>query len=152
MVIILIALSGVLAYDAFTSYMNPYLTVSQVMENSAAYGNEEEIRVIGTVANGSVMYEDGFMVFNLTDEESVIKVNYTGTSRPQGFQPGGQVVIIGERVSMNTIRGFDILVKCPSKYEGEGNSLLANPVFLAAILLGAGAIISTVVSMVLKRK
>ncbi|NIQ07184.1 MAG: cytochrome c maturation protein CcmE, partial [Candidatus Korarchaeota archaeon] len=122
MVIILIALSGVLAYDAFTSYMNPYLTVSQVMENSAAYGNEEEIRVIGTVANGSVMYEDGFMVFNLTDEESVIKVNYTGTSRPQGFQPGGQVVIIGERVSMNTIRGFDILVKCPSKYEGEGNS------------------------------
>lgn len=149
----MIGLSGALAYDAFTSYMNPYLTVSQVVENSAAHNNREEIRVIGTVANGSVTYENGLMVFNLTDEESVIKVNYTGTPRPpQGFQPGGQVVIIGKLVSQKTIEGFDMLVKCPSKYEGQGESLLANPFFLAATLLGVGAIVGTIVSMAWKRK
>lgn len=133
--------------------MNPYLAVSQVVENSATYYNKEEIQVIGTVANGSVTYENTFMVFNLIDEESLIKVNYTGTPRPpQGFQPGGQVVVIGKLISQGIIEGFDMLVKCPSKYEGEGKSLLADPIFLAAILLGSGAIVGTVVSMAWKRK
>ncbi len=133
--------------------MNPYLTVSQVVENSATYDNRAEIQVLGNVANGSVKYEDAFMVFNLIDEESVITVNYTGTPRPpQNFQPGGQVVVVGKLVSPSTIEGRDMLVKCPSKYEGEGKSLLTDPIFLAAILLGSGAIVATVVSMAWKRK
>jgi len=133
--------------------MNPYLAVSQVVENSAAYYNKEKIQVIGTVANESVTYENTFMVFNLIDEESLINVNYTGTPRPpQGFQPGGQVVVIGKLVSPGTIEGYDMLVKCPSKYEGEGKSLLTDPIFLAAILLGSGAIVGTVVSIGWKRK
>ncbi|MFQ5999935.1 MAG: cytochrome c maturation protein CcmE [Candidatus Bathyarchaeia archaeon] len=152
-VIVLIVLSGALAYDAFSSYVSPYLTVSQVVENSAAYYNKEEIQVIGTVANGSVTYGNTFMVFNLTDEEFAIKVNYTGTPRPpQGFQPGGQVVVIGKLVSPSTIEGYDMLVKCPSKYEGGEKSLLTDPVFLVAILLGSVAIVGTVVSIAWKRK
>lgn len=123
------------------------------MENGDTYYNKEEIQIIGTVANGSVTYKNTFMVFNLIDEESVIKVNYTGTPRPpQGFQPGGQVVVIGKLVSPGTVEGYDMLVKCPSKYEGEGKSLLADPIFLTAILLGSGAIVGTVVSMAWKRK
>ncbi len=133
--------------------MNPYLAVSQVVENSTTYYNKERIQVIGIVANESVTYENTFMVFNLTDEESVIKVNYTGSPRPpQGFQLGGQVVVIGKLISQDTIVGYDMLVKCPSKYEGGGESLLTDPIFLAAILLGSGAIVGTVVSIVWKRK
>ncbi len=91
------------------------------------------------------------MVFNLIDEESAIKVNYTG-SPPDNFQEAEQVVVIGKLVSRGTIEGYDMLVKCPSKYEGEGKSLLGDPMFMAAILLGTGAIVGTVVSMTLKRK
>lgn len=131
--------------------MNPYLAVSAVVENSATYYNKERIQVIGTVANGSVTHENTFIVFNLIDEESVIKVNYTGTP-PQGFQPGGQVVVIGKLISPDTMVGYDMLVKCPSKYEEGGESLLTDPIFLAAILLGSGAIVGTVVSIAWKRK
>lgn len=133
--------------------MNPYLGVSQVVENSAAYYNKEKIQVIGTVANGSVTYENTFMVFNLIEKESVIKVNYTGTPRPpQGFQEGNEVVVIGKLVSLDTLEGHDMLVKCPSKYEGGGESLLTDPTFLTALLLGSGAIVGMVVSIAWKRK
>jgi len=146
----LIVLSGALAYDAFSSYISPYLTVSQVVRNSETYLNGN-IKVLGTVANGSVTYENTSMVFNLVDEESTVKVNYTG-SPPPNFQEGTQVVVIGKLVSPDTIEGYDMLVKCPSKYEGGGKSLLADPIFLAAILLGSGAIVGTVLSVAWKRK
>jgi len=146
----LIVLSGALAYDAFSSYISPYLTVSQVVRNSASYLNED-IKVLGTVANGSVTYENTSMVFNLVDEESTVKVNYTG-SPPQNFQEGTKVVVIGKLISPGTIEGYNMLVKCPSKYEGGGKSLLSDPIFLAAILLGSGTIVGTVVSMAWKRK
>jgi cytochrome c-type biogenesis protein CcmE len=147
----LIVVSGALAYDAFTSYMNPYLTVSQVVENSATYYSKEEIQVIGTVANGSVRYENTSMVFNLVDEKSVLKVNYEG-SPPQNFQEGKQVVVIGKLLSTGVLEAHEMLVKCPSKYGGGGESLLTDPIFLIAILLGFGAIVGTVVSMAWKRK
>jgi len=107
--------------------------------------------VLGTVANGSVTYENTSMVFNLVDEESAVKVNYTG-SPPQNFQEGEQVVVIGKLISQNTLEASQMLVKCPSKYEGGGKSLLADPIFLTAILLGSGAIVGMVVSMAWKRK
>ncbi len=149
----LIVLSGALAYDAFTSYISPYLTVSQVVENSATYHNKEEIQVIGTVVNGSTRWKENGSLqgFDLTDEEYIINVTYT-RSLPPGFNDAEQVVVIGKLVSPGTIEGYDMLVKCPSKYEGEGKSLLADPVFLAAILLGSGAIVGTVLSIVWKRE
>lgn len=129
--------------------MSPYLTVSQVVRNSATY-LDENIQVLGTVAKGSVTYKNTSIVFSLVDEESVIKVNYTG-SLPQNFQEGEEVVVIGKLTSQNTVEASQMLVKCPSKYEGGGKSLFADPVFLAAILLGFGAIAGTVMSMARKR-
>ncbi len=148
--IVLIVLSGALAYDAFSSYISPYLTVSQVVRNSATHLNED-IQVLGTVANGSVTYQNASMVFNLVDEESMIKVNYAG-SPPQNFREDTQVVVIGKLISPDTVEASQMLVKCPSKYEGEGRSLLADPIFLAAILLGSGAVVGTVVSIAWKKK
>jgi cytochrome c-type biogenesis protein CcmE len=121
-----------------------------VVKNTATYLNQD-IQVLGTVANGSVTYKNTSMIFNLTDEESAITVNYTG-SPPQNFQEGKQVVVIGRLTSPNTLEASQMLVKCPSKYVGEGKSLFADPIFLAAILLGSGAIIGTAVSTAWKRK
>ncbi len=148
----MIVISGALAYDAFTSYMKPYMTVSQVVQNSSEY-REEKIQIIGIVANGSVTYENATIVFNLTDEESAIKINFVG-SPPQNFQEGVQVVVIGSLVSSNTLEADEMLVKCPSKYEGEGegDSLLTNPIFLIAVFLGVGAIAGMVASLALKKK
>lgn len=146
----MIVLSVALAYDAFTSYMSPYLTVSQVVGNTAIY-LDEDIQVLGIVANGSITYENTSIAFDLIEEESLIEVTYA-RSLPQNFQEGIQVVVIGKLISPNTIEGYNMLVRCPSKYEGEGESLLADPIFLIALLLGSGAIIGIVVSTVWKQK
>jgi len=124
--------------------------VSQVVNNSATYLNKD-IQVLGTIANGSVTYKNTSIVFNLTDEETIIKVNYIG-SPPQNFQEGTQVVVIGELISPNTLEAPQMLVKCPSKYEGGEKSLLTDPVFLTAVLLGFAAIIYIVVSIALKKE
>lgn len=126
------------------------MTVSEVVDNSSTYLNKD-IQVLGTVANGSVTYKNTSIVFNLTDEETIIKVNYTGNP-PQNFQEGTQIVVIGELVSPNTLKAAEMLVKCPSKYEGGEKSLLTDPLFLTAVLLGFAAIIYIVVSIALKKE
>ena len=146
----MVALSCLLAYDAFTSYISPYLTVTQISRNSANYLNQD-IQVLGIITNGSVAFENNLIIFNLHDEESNIEVKYSG-SPPQNLQEGGEVVVIGTLSSPNTIEALEMLIKCPSKYEGEEESLLSDPVFMAAILLGSGTLVATVLSVGLQRK
>ena len=117
-VITLLVLSAALAYDAFNSYVNPYLTISQVLENSETYLNRE-LQIIGTVVNGSTqMGADGTLFFNISDGEKMIKIVFRGDP-PQYFKEGEQVVVIGKVLSSKTMMGSKILVKCPSKYEEE---------------------------------
>lgn len=149
-ILALIILSGILAYDAFNSYINPYLTASQLIRNSSAYLNKN-IQVIGTIVNGSTSWrEDGTLLFNLTDGESTIRITYKG-SLPQNFKEGEQAVVIGKLISLNIMEASQILVKCPSKYEGGKGSLLTEPVFIIAVLLGSVAIIYSILSIVLKK-
>lgn len=145
----LIVISGALAYDAFTSYLNPYLTVTQVAQNSDIY-LDEEIQVLGIIGNGTVQYSDSALTFDLADEENTIKVIHAG--RPDNFQEGIQAVVIGRLNHDSVLVASEILLRCPSKYGGEGPSLLADPIFLGAILIGSGAIIGMTVAMAWKRK
>lgn len=147
---VFIVVSIVIAYDASTSYINPYLSVSDVVENSTAHVNEE-VQVLGNVVNGSLdRTEDGSFIFNLTDGQKMIKVTYNG-NLPQGFNEDQQAVVIGNIVSPYHLNASKMLVQCPSKYEGEEASLLTDPVFLIAVVLGCGAIIYFVAFMLLKK-
>lgn len=146
----LIVVSIILAYDAFTSYINPYLSVSEICTKSASY-IDKKVQVLGTAVNGSSGWtEDGSFIFNLTDGQYTIRVTYGG-NLPQGFNEGQQVVAIGNLVSANNLDASEMLIKCPSKYEGGEASLLADPVFLIAITLGSAALIYYVASTLLKR-
>ena len=147
---ILAILSIVLAYDAFTSYVNPYLTVSQIVENGAAYVNKE-VQVLGLVANGSVGWNGSASIsFNLTDLKSELAVLYQGPP-PQNFNEGQQVVVIGRLVSLYHMDSSQMLVKCPSKYEGQQNSLLTDPIFVIAMVLGGIGLAYFVATTVLKK-
>ncbi len=146
----LVVVSIVLAYDALTSYISPYLSVSDVAEYDAAYINKD-VQVLGVVVNGSSDWaEDGSFLFNITDGQYGIKVTYIGTS-PQNFKEGQQVVVIGQLISPNHLIASEMLVKCPSKYEGEEQSLLGNPVFFVAMLIGSAALVYYIGSIVLKK-
>ena len=114
-VIVLVALSAIFAYDAFTSYINPYLTVSQVAGNDRYIG--KEVQILDTVATGSLnLREDGSLLFDLTDGQATIAVTYTGIP-PQGLKEGQKIVVIGMLTSPSHVNATQLLVKCPSKYE-----------------------------------
>ncbi len=114
-VVALVVVSAILAYDAFTSYINPYLTVSQVTENGK-YINKE-VQILATVANGSLdIKEDGSLLFDITDGQTTIAVTYSGI-QPQGFKEGQKIVVIGKLTSSYHVNATQLLVKCPSKYE-----------------------------------
>ena len=114
-VVVLIVLSGVLAYDAFTSYINPYLTVSAVAGNDD-YA-DKEVQILATVANGSTQWgEDGSMLFDITDGQATLTVTYSGT-KPQGYKEGQKIVVLGMRTTPDHVNATQLLVKCPSKYE-----------------------------------
>lgn len=116
-VLALVVISAILAYDAFTSYINPYLTVSQVAGEDTYVNNE--VQILATVANGSVQWgDDGSLLFDITDGQATITVTYSG-SQPQGFKAGQKVVAIGELTSPHHMNATQLLVKCPSKYEQE---------------------------------
>jgi cytochrome c-type biogenesis protein CcmE len=112
---VLVTLSAIFAYDAFTSYINPYLTVSQVAGNENYIG--KEVQILDTVANGSLnLREDGSLLFDLTDGKATIAVTYSGI-QPQGFKEGQKIVAIGKLTSLYHLNATQLLVKCPSKYE-----------------------------------
>ncbi|MCW3141231.1 MAG: cytochrome c maturation protein CcmE [Methanophagales archaeon] len=114
-VIVLVALSAIFAYDAFTSYINPYLTVSQVAGNDRYIG--KEVQILDTVATGSLnLREDGSLLFDLTDGQATIAVTYSGIP-PQGLKEGQKIVVIGMLTSPSHVNATQLLVKCPSKYE-----------------------------------
>jgi cytochrome c-type biogenesis protein CcmE len=114
-VVALIVLSGILAYDTFTSYINPYLTVSEVAGNDDY--TDKDVQILATVADGSTQWrEDGSMLFDITDGQATLSVTYSG-SQPQGFKEGQKVVVIGTRTAPYHVNATQLLVKCASKYE-----------------------------------
>jgi len=149
---VLLVLSGVFAYNALQTYVDPYYTVSQIVDNSDAYLNKQ-VQVMGTVVNGSTTQGgDGSLRFSLTDGESTVNVIYRGDAVPN-FVEGQQSVAVGKLVSPQTIQASQILAKCPSKYESQDQTtLFQTPIFPIALLLGSVAIGFSVVSVTLSKR
>lgn len=147
---ILAIISIALAYDAFTSYIDPYLSVSEIVKNSSAYANKD-VQVLGKVVNGSSDWADsGSFLFNLTDGQYTIRVTYS-QSVPQNFMENQDVVVIGKLLSPYNLNASEMLVKCPSRYEGGETSMLSDPVFIAAIVLASATLIYYVVFVLLRK-
>lgn len=142
-VIILLALSVGLAYDSVSNYVNPYVSVSDVLANAEQYQGKS-MQMIGEIIPESLQRSDeGSIGFLLTDGESEIEVHYTGA--PQNLEQGNEVVIIGSLSDTGVIEASTLLVKCPSKYEGEDQQGTSH-VFLAGMAvaaLGVGYLVFT---------
>jgi cytochrome c-type biogenesis protein CcmE len=148
-IILLLAVSAGLAYDSISNYMNPYIPVSDIAANQARYEGRS-LQVIGSVEPGSLIRsDDGSISFTLIDEsgnsEEGVKVTYRGVPPQNLEQEGNQVVVLGSLGNEGEIESTQLLVKCPSKYEGEEQQGYSH-VFLAAIgvaLLGVGYLVIT---------
>lgn len=129
---VLLLFSVGLAFDSVSNYINPYLSVTQVALNLDKYSGKS-IQVMGIVELGSFIRGDGGMIrFTLTDGMESLPVQFKGAA-PQNFDEGKDVVAVGSLTGEASLDAAKILVKCPSKYEGENPPQQNNHIFLAAM-------------------
>lgn len=117
--------AGYLLYSSMGSSMVYYYTVDEVLSGESDFSGRG-VRVSGRVQEGSVsLSSDGKgLVFNALSEKSgsLMKVSYNGMV-PDLFKEGSEVVVEGVwDSSKKEFAAAVLLAKCPSKYEGRGDS------------------------------
>lgn len=85
----------------------------------------KEFHVVGTLDESQAVVYDPMVDPNLTeffmvDENGATKKVKLFKSKPQDFEKSETIVLIGKAVG-DEFHANEILMKCPSKYEGEGN-------------------------------
>lgn len=112
-VIAAVALGGVLV--AFSSSASPYVTIPQ-----AKTAQGDRLHVAGQLDKTSIKRDLTRMQlsFRLKDENgNVLPVEYRG-DMPANLENAVQIVAVGKMVG-DTFQSRQLIVKCPSKYEGE---------------------------------
>jgi cytochrome c-type biogenesis protein CcmE len=98
---------------AFKSNLTPYVSFQQARATSDA------VQVAGKLVQGSDSFDaaSSSLTFSIQDEHGdVMRVAYKGL-KPGNFNEATQVVAIG-RYHGGILEAEQLLVKCPSKYQG----------------------------------
>ena len=138
-VAVFLVASAFLAYNGLSTYVNPYISVTQILSKPDRYIGKD-IQVIGVADLDSVDQEEGGIVkFDIEDEGQRLSVVFQG-SLPQNFDESDQVVVIGSLTGDGYIESDQLLVKCPSKYESTEETPQSNTLFIAAMLVAVLAL------------
>ncbi|MHA1943866.1 MAG: cytochrome c maturation protein CcmE domain-containing protein [Candidatus Thorarchaeota archaeon] len=112
--VVLVATIGFVAFGMLNIFVDPYLSVDDVVENPESYMGRT-IQVKGALQAGSL---------DITSENVTLVIegdNHTITVLLVGEVPdmidGQEIVAIGTLDSANILRATQILTSCPSKYE-----------------------------------
>lgn len=116
--ILFVGFAGWLIYDGFDS-QTYFFEVDEAIAHAGKLG-DTPIRVKGEVQPGTVSpYGEGMgRKFLIAKNGRTLEVRYT-EALPDTFQPGITVVAEGVLENKSTLRANHVLVKCPSRYEGE---------------------------------
>jgi cytochrome c-type biogenesis protein CcmE len=114
---IIVVLAMIMAMHSFKRTMTPYVTVRE-----AKAGNRP-VQVAGIPVKGTARYDatrNNNLVFTLREDGGdEMVVEYDG-SRPGNFDDVTKVVAIGKYEPKKEIfAARELLVKCPTKYEGR---------------------------------
>jgi cytochrome c-type biogenesis protein CcmE len=138
-VAVFLVASAFLAYNGLSTYVNPYISVTQILNKPDRYVGRA-IQVIGVPDFDSVDPEDGGIVkFDIEDEGQRLSIVFQG-SLPQNFDQSTQVVVIGSLTGDGYIESDQLLVKCPSKYESTEETPQSNTIYIAAMLVAVVAV------------
>ena len=104
-----------LVFGAFSlkKSLTPYVSFAQAQKGGT-------VQIIGKLVSGTDYYDSQSqkLAFMLTDQESRLqmKVLYDGI-KPGNFEQATEIVAIGQYQN-GTFEADQLLVKCPSKYQG----------------------------------
>ncbi|HQR47100.1 MAG TPA: cytochrome c maturation protein CcmE [Thermoanaerobaculia bacterium] len=104
-----------LGLSTFTKSMTPYVSFDE------AKSSKRTVQVMGALEKGSTRYDTGSKTlhFSLVDEKTrtALPVTYRDV-KPANFEEAVSIVAIG-RYHEGAFQAEKLLVKCPSKYQGE---------------------------------
>jgi len=112
----IIVIVGFIVFGAISlkKSLTPYVSFAQ------AKHNPETVQIIGKIVEGETYYDTlaQNLVFTLTDKNSheQMKVIYRGV-KPGNFDQAVEIVAIGN-YQEGAFHSDQLLVKCPSKYQG----------------------------------
>ena len=101
-----------------------FMTVAELKADQSLLAGEG-VRISGTVIDGSIENDVRNLIlnFNVKDEDgpdsSFVRVTYEDV-KPDSFKADVQVILEGKYdAAKNHFKATTLLVKCPSRYEGE---------------------------------
>lgn len=118
-IIIIVAIAVCMGFVLSSLFeASSYANFAEAFENDG-----REYHVVGTLdKDHEVMYDPmvnpNLTTFHLKDETGVSKKVKLFKSKPQDFEKSETIVIIGEAEG-EEFHANEILMKCPSKYEGD---------------------------------
>jgi cytochrome c-type biogenesis protein CcmE len=112
--VILVATIGFVAYAMLNLFVDPYLSVDQVVEDPDSYMGRN-IQVKGAYQAGSLTSTADNVTLILEGDNHSITVLLLGET--PNLIDGQDIVAIGQLQSAILIHANDILTSCPSKYE-----------------------------------
>ncbi len=113
----LLVVFGVVAFLNFGRTITPYVSFAE------ARASDRAVQVAGFPDHQGADFDmqSGLFQFTMTNEEGEsMAVHYAG-AEPGNFSQAQSVVVIG-RYDGDVFNASQILVKCPSKYESEGET------------------------------
>ena len=99
---------------SFRKTLTPYVSFEEAKRTEAT------VQVIGKVVRHETLYDTTTQLFHFalrSPEGEILKVVFGG-SKPANFEQATDVVAIG-RYKNNRFEADQVLVKCPSKYQGK---------------------------------
>ncbi|MGH9442334.1 MAG: cytochrome c maturation protein CcmE [Thermoanaerobaculia bacterium] len=104
----------VLGVTSFKKTLTPYVSFDVAMKTRGS------VQVMGSLEKGSESYDTGRqeLAFSILDDHGrTLPVVYRGI-KPANFRDALSIVAIG-RFDAGALRADKLLVKCPSKYQGQ---------------------------------
>jgi cytochrome c-type biogenesis protein CcmE len=116
--VVLAAAMGFLFFDAFEAETYFYTVDQAVAQGPEIVG--QRIRVKGVVEPGSIQGEDGELgrIFRISEAGKSMTITYD-KAMPDTFDESREVVVDGTVEEDLSVQADEVLVKCPSRYEGE---------------------------------
>ena len=113
--LLLIVFAG-FSYSEFKGALTPYVSYDQARDS------QRTVQVAGGLEKHTHSYdeEEGYLRFTLIDEETseTIRIRYEGV-KPANFEDAVSIVAIGQfDATDDEFAAKQLLVKCPSKYQG----------------------------------
>lgn len=102
-----------------------YLTVEEVRAEGPS---ERTVRVAGDVIGETIEWnaKELMLRFNIADASGSLAVIYNGP-RPDMLQDDAEAVVEGRYIEGGSFEASNLLLKCPSKYEGAATATAEAP-------------------------